>query len=71
MSRYDFSLEICKTFVFDASNINPVTIDSFNFKSPRPKNYSLDNSLGNELTGMDLNNINNSLEIFKGEFYAI
>jgi len=70
-SRYDFSLEICKTSGFDASNINPVTIDSFNFKSPRPKNSSLDNSLGNELTGMDLNNINNSLEIFKGEFYAI
>jgi len=71
MSRYDFSLEICKTFGFDASNINPVTIDSFNFKSPRPKDSSLDNSLGNKLTGMELNNINKSLEIFKGEFYAI
>jgi len=64
-------LEIYKTLGFDASNINPITIDSFNFKSPRPKDSSLDNSLRNELTGMDWNNINKSLEIFKGEFYAI
>jgi len=71
MSRYDFSLEICKKFGFDVSYINPVTIDSFNFKSPRPRDSSLDNSLGNKLTGMDLNDINKSLEMFKGEYYAV
>jgi len=71
MSRYDFSLEICKKFGFNVSYINPVTINSFNFKSPRPRDSSLDNSLGNELTGMELNDINKSLEIFKEEYYAV
>ena len=71
MSRYDFSLEICKKFGFDASYISPAAIDSFNFKSPRPKDSSLDNSFGSKLTGLELSDINKSLEIFKGEYYAV
>jgi len=71
LSRYEFALKVCEKFGFNSSLVNPVSINSFNFKSSRPKDSSLDNSLGKKITGIDLSDIDKSLEIFKGEYYAI
>lgn len=71
LSRYEFALKVCEKFGFSSSLVNPVSINSFNFKSSRPKDSSLDNSLGKKITGIDLSDIDKSLEIFKGEYYAI
>ena len=71
LSRYEFALKVCEKFGFSISLVNPVSITSFNFKSSRPKDSSLDNSLGKKITEIDLSDIDKSLEIFKGEYYAI
>jgi dTDP-4-dehydrorhamnose reductase len=71
LSRFEFAQAICKKFGFDKSLLNPVSIDSFKFKSPRPRDSSLDNSLGKKITGIDLNDLEKSLEIFKGEYNAL
>lgn len=71
LSRFDFALTICKKFGFNESLVNPVSIETFKFKAPRPKDSSLDNSLAKKMTGIDLSNIHKSLEIFKGEYYAV
>jgi len=71
LSRYEFALKVCEKFGFDKSLINPVSVDSFRFKSPRPRDSSLNSDLGMEVTGIDLKNIDRSLEIFRGEYDAV
>jgi len=71
LSRYDFALKICQVFGFDNTLVNPVSISSLKFKVPRPIDSSLDNTLGINVTGIDLNDIMKSIEIFKGEYYAL
>ncbi|MGC9097100.1 MAG: SDR family oxidoreductase [Infirmifilum sp.] len=68
LSRYDFATKLCKIFNFDRHHIKPVSIDSFKFKAPRPRDSSLNNSLGERLTGIKLSDIDNSLSTFKREF---
>ncbi|MEM3610269.1 MAG: NAD(P)-dependent oxidoreductase [Candidatus Anstonellales archaeon] len=71
LSRYDFALKICQAFGFDSALVSPVSINSFKFKAPRPIDSSLDNTLGEKITGIKLSDFNKSIEIFKGEYYAI
>jgi dTDP-4-dehydrorhamnose reductase len=71
LSRYDFALKICQVFGFDSALVNPASINSFKFKAPRPIDSSLDNTLGEKITGIKLSDCDKSIEIFKGEYYAI
>ncbi|MGC8622049.1 MAG: SDR family oxidoreductase [Caldisphaera sp.] len=71
LSRFEFATALCKKFGFDTSLINPVSIEKFKFKSPRPKDSSLDNSFGIKITAINLNNLDNSLNTFRSEYNAI
>lgn len=42
ISKYDFGVKLAKLFDLDDSLITPVSVETFNFKAPRPKNTSLD-----------------------------
>ncbi|MGB9815863.1 MAG: SDR family oxidoreductase [Thermoplasmata archaeon] len=71
LSRFEFAIKAAEKFGFDKSLVNPVSIEKFTFKAPRPRDSSLDNSLGIDITGIELNNIDKSLDTFRSEYYAI
>ncbi|MGC8996227.1 MAG: SDR family oxidoreductase [Thermoplasmata archaeon] len=71
LSRFEFAIKVAEKFGFDKSLVNPVSIEKFTFKAPRPRDSSLDNSLGIDITGIELNNIDKSLDTFRSEYYAI
>ena len=41
VSKYEFACELARTFGHSTERINPVNMDSFNFKAARPKDMSL------------------------------
>jgi dTDP-4-dehydrorhamnose reductase len=44
INRYDFSIEIARSFCLDESLINPITSDQLDWKARRPRDSSLDTS---------------------------
>jgi dTDP-4-dehydrorhamnose reductase len=49
ISKYDFGVKLAKLFGLDASLITPVSVETFNFKAPRPKNTSLAVSIAEKI----------------------
>lgn len=61
LSKFDFMQQVGQTFGFDPQLVKPVSMDSMNFKAPRPKNLSLDSRKVFKLLGKPLPNPNESL----------
>jgi len=66
VSKYEFALELARTFDYSTELINPVSIDSFNFKATRPKEMSLRSSKAESVLNRPMPILAESLLRLKG-----
>ena len=63
-SKYDFVVKLAEKFGYEKSLISPVSIDTWNFKAPRGKNFSLDVSKIEHALGFTMPTLQTSIESF-------
>lgn len=65
ITKLDFGLKIASIYGLPSDCIKPISISRFNFKAPRPLNPTLDCTKIQETLGMDLMDVEQSLNLFK------
>jgi dTDP-4-dehydrorhamnose reductase len=67
LSRYELAVNIAKVMDLDASLIEPVTSDAFDFKARRPPDSSLDVTKIRKMVGHQMVGIDTGLEVVKAQ----